>query len=166
MFRKLITTLATRCFTPFTTSVMASPTARAEARRKAILARGGARLAKLTTSARGEDAPAYLNDGERHRQCPLSTDSCRSHRCTRKRERRIPRGRDSHATTTAPAKGHAETVTITPRLCCSARSLGLVRRTTAPVHAGTHEQCPQSIPNPNPASATPTPAIRDPTCGR
>ncbi|KAN0101124.1 hypothetical protein V8E55_001108 [Tylopilus felleus] len=41
---------------------MASPTARAEARRKAILARGGARLAKLTTSARGEDAPAYLND--------------------------------------------------------------------------------------------------------
>jgi len=33
--------------------------ARAEARRKAILARGRDRLAKLTTSARGEDHPAY-----------------------------------------------------------------------------------------------------------
>ncbi|KAF9235856.1 hypothetical protein BU15DRAFT_89416 [Melanogaster broomeanus] len=39
---------------------MSSPAARAEARRKAILSRGGDRLAKLTTSARGEDAPAYL----------------------------------------------------------------------------------------------------------
>ncbi|KAI9453945.1 hypothetical protein HD554DRAFT_2152290 [Boletus coccyginus] len=38
---------------------MSSPTARAEARRKAILGRGGDRLAKLTTSARGEGAPAY-----------------------------------------------------------------------------------------------------------
>ncbi|KDQ55008.1 hypothetical protein JAAARDRAFT_38115 [Jaapia argillacea MUCL 33604] len=36
-----------------------SAAARAEARRKAILARGGDRLAKLTTSARGEDAPAF-----------------------------------------------------------------------------------------------------------
>ncbi|KIM39124.1 hypothetical protein M413DRAFT_12419 [Hebeloma cylindrosporum] len=36
--------------------------ARAEARRKAILSRGTDRLAKLTTSARGEDAPAYLHD--------------------------------------------------------------------------------------------------------
>ncbi|KAF9221295.1 hypothetical protein BS17DRAFT_738000 [Gyrodon lividus] len=41
---------------------MSSPAARAEARRKAILSRGGDRLAKLTTSARGEDAPAYLQD--------------------------------------------------------------------------------------------------------
>ena len=40
-----------------------SAAARAEARRKAILSRGGDRLAKLTTSARGEDAPAYLHDG-------------------------------------------------------------------------------------------------------
>jgi hypothetical protein len=39
-----------------------SAAARAEARRKAILSRGTDRLAKLTTSARGEDAPAYLND--------------------------------------------------------------------------------------------------------
>ncbi|KAF9482389.1 hypothetical protein BDN70DRAFT_991181 [Pholiota conissans] len=39
-----------------------SAAARAEARRKAILSRGGDRLAKLTTSARGEDAPAYLHD--------------------------------------------------------------------------------------------------------
>jgi len=37
--------------------------ARAEARRKAILSRGTDRLAKLTSSARGEDAPAYLHDG-------------------------------------------------------------------------------------------------------
>jgi len=37
--------------------------ARAEARRKAILSRGTDRLAKLTTSARGEDAPAYMHDG-------------------------------------------------------------------------------------------------------
>ncbi|KIJ58723.1 hypothetical protein HYDPIDRAFT_32194 [Hydnomerulius pinastri MD-312] len=41
---------------------MSSPSARAEARRKAILGRGGDRLAKLTTSARGEDAPAYRQD--------------------------------------------------------------------------------------------------------
>lgn len=37
--------------------------ARAEARRKAILSRGSDRLAKLTTSARGENAPAYMHDG-------------------------------------------------------------------------------------------------------
>ncbi|KII94450.1 hypothetical protein PLICRDRAFT_50417 [Plicaturopsis crispa FD-325 SS-3] len=36
--------------------------ARAEARRKAILSRGTDRLAKLTTSARGQDAPAYMHD--------------------------------------------------------------------------------------------------------
>lgn len=36
---------------------------RAEARRKAILSRGTDRLAKLTTSARGEDHPAYVDDG-------------------------------------------------------------------------------------------------------
>jgi hypothetical protein len=41
-----------------------SATARAEARRKAILSRGTDRLSKLTTTARGEDAPAYLNAGE------------------------------------------------------------------------------------------------------
>ncbi|KAG1809858.1 uncharacterized protein HD556DRAFT_8907 [Suillus plorans] len=40
-----------------------SATARAEARRKAILGRGTDRLSKLTTTARGEDAPAYLNAG-------------------------------------------------------------------------------------------------------
>ncbi|KAG2030051.1 hypothetical protein BDR03DRAFT_929313 [Suillus americanus] len=38
-----------------------SATARAEARRKAILSRGTDRLSKLTTTARGEDAPAYMN---------------------------------------------------------------------------------------------------------
>ncbi|KAJ8517258.1 hypothetical protein ONZ45_g5531 [Pleurotus djamor] len=38
-----------------------SAAARAEARRKAILSRGGDRLAKLTTSARGEDGSTYLN---------------------------------------------------------------------------------------------------------
>lgn len=42
---------------------MATATERAEARRKAILARRGDRLAKLTSSARGEDAPAYMHDG-------------------------------------------------------------------------------------------------------
>jgi hypothetical protein len=41
-----------------------SATARAEARRKAILSRGNDRLSKLTTSARGEDAPAYMKAGE------------------------------------------------------------------------------------------------------
>ncbi|KAI0079071.1 hypothetical protein K474DRAFT_725983 [Panus rudis PR-1116 ss-1] len=39
-----------------------SAAARAEARRKAILSRGQDRLAKLTTSARGEDAKAYIHD--------------------------------------------------------------------------------------------------------
>lgn len=41
---------------------MSSPAARAEARRKAILSRGSDRLAKLTTSGRGKDAPAYIAD--------------------------------------------------------------------------------------------------------
>ncbi|KAK7041789.1 hypothetical protein VNI00_009078 [Paramarasmius palmivorus] len=40
---------------------MSSAAAKAEARRKAILSKGSDRLAKLTTSARGEDAPAYLD---------------------------------------------------------------------------------------------------------
>ncbi|KAJ2915641.1 hypothetical protein MD484_g4753, partial [Candolleomyces efflorescens] len=39
-----------------------SATARAEARRKAILSRGTDRLAKLTVTARGEDAPAYMSE--------------------------------------------------------------------------------------------------------
>ncbi|OSX67952.1 hypothetical protein POSPLADRAFT_1043129 [Postia placenta MAD-698-R-SB12] len=39
-----------------------SAAARAEARRKAILSRGGDRLARLTSSARGEDASAYMHD--------------------------------------------------------------------------------------------------------
>ncbi|KIM81713.1 hypothetical protein PILCRDRAFT_821063 [Piloderma croceum F 1598] len=42
--------------------------ARAEARRKAILARGNDRLAKLTTSARGEDHPVYA-----HQDPPVPT---------------------------------------------------------------------------------------------
>lgn len=42
---------------------MSTAAARAEARRKAILSRGTDRLAKLTTSARGEDAPILLPDG-------------------------------------------------------------------------------------------------------
>ena len=40
-----------------------SAKARAEARRKAILARGGDRLARITTSARGEDGASYMHDG-------------------------------------------------------------------------------------------------------
>ncbi|KAK7008158.1 hypothetical protein R3P38DRAFT_2552759 [Favolaschia claudopus] len=39
-----------------------SAAARAEARRKAILSRGGDRLAKLTTSGRGEDNPVYVRE--------------------------------------------------------------------------------------------------------
>jgi len=41
---------------------MSTASARAEARRKAILSRGSDRLAKLTTSARGEDSPVYTSD--------------------------------------------------------------------------------------------------------
>ncbi|EAU93278.2 hypothetical protein CC1G_12184 [Coprinopsis cinerea okayama7 len=41
---------------------MSSASARAEARRRAILSRGSDRLAKLTTSARGEDAPRYMSE--------------------------------------------------------------------------------------------------------
>ncbi len=41
---------------------MSSASARAQARRQAILSRGSDRLAKLTTSGRGEDAPAYMHD--------------------------------------------------------------------------------------------------------
>ncbi|KAI6043788.1 hypothetical protein EDC04DRAFT_2866210 [Pisolithus marmoratus] len=40
-----------------------SSAARAEARRKAILGRGSDRLAKLTTSARGEEATSYIQTG-------------------------------------------------------------------------------------------------------
>ena len=47
--------------------VMSSAAAKAEARRKAILARGSDRLSKLTSSARGEDNPVYANIGERNR---------------------------------------------------------------------------------------------------
>ncbi|KAF9261917.1 hypothetical protein L218DRAFT_960874 [Marasmius fiardii PR-910] len=47
-----------------------SAAAKAEARRKAILARGSDRLAKLTTSARGEDAP-YM----RHESPPVVSHS-------------------------------------------------------------------------------------------
>ncbi|PIL30776.1 hypothetical protein GSI_06944 [Ganoderma sinense ZZ0214-1] len=40
-----------------------SAKARAEARRKAILARGSDRLSRITTSGRGEDGAAYMKDG-------------------------------------------------------------------------------------------------------
>jgi len=41
---------------------MSSAAAKAEARRKAILSRGSDRLSKLTSSARGEDNPVYMNN--------------------------------------------------------------------------------------------------------
>ncbi|KAI0762475.1 hypothetical protein C8Q74DRAFT_1371505 [Fomes fomentarius] len=41
---------------------MSDAKARAEARRKAILARGGDRLARITTSARGEEGASYMRD--------------------------------------------------------------------------------------------------------
>ena len=47
----------------FIGGTMSSAAARAEARRKAILARGSDRLSRLTTSARGEDAPQFVHDG-------------------------------------------------------------------------------------------------------
>ncbi|KAJ7579025.1 hypothetical protein C8J56DRAFT_334841 [Mycena floridula] len=43
---------------------MPSPSARAEARRKAILSRGSDRLAKLTTSARGEEGLTYTRSND------------------------------------------------------------------------------------------------------
>ena len=63
-----------------TTPSMSSPSARAEARRKAILARGSDRLSKLTSSARGDD-PVYAQNGRQvHALQKLSTLSheCRS----------------------------------------------------------------------------------------
>ena len=41
-----------------------SAAAKAEARRKAILSRGSDRLSKLTSSARGDDAPQFVQAGE------------------------------------------------------------------------------------------------------
>jgi len=41
-----------------------SAAAKAEARRKAILSRGTDRLSKLTTTARGDDAPQFVHAGE------------------------------------------------------------------------------------------------------
>ncbi|KAI5992884.1 hypothetical protein EDD15DRAFT_2167757 [Pisolithus albus] len=56
---------------------MSSPSAaRAEARRKAILGRGSDRLAKLTTSARGEEATSYIQTGSSDTpQYPVSYDN-------------------------------------------------------------------------------------------
>ncbi|ETW87757.1 hypothetical protein HETIRDRAFT_438103, partial [Heterobasidion irregulare TC 32-1] len=51
---------------------MSTATARAEARRKAILNRGADRLSKLTTSARGEDAPAFVHDDPPLPSLPLT----------------------------------------------------------------------------------------------
>lgn len=44
-----------------------SAAAKAEARRKAILSRGTDRLSKLTTSARGDDAPQFVHAGKPRR---------------------------------------------------------------------------------------------------
>lgn len=44
-------------------ATMSAAKARAEARRKAILARGGDRLARITSSARGEEGATYMHDG-------------------------------------------------------------------------------------------------------
>ncbi|EGN92715.1 hypothetical protein SERLA73DRAFT_190745 [Serpula lacrymans var. lacrymans S7.3] len=52
-----------------------SASARAEARRKAILSRGNDRLAKLTTSARGEDAPAYMHDKQPSRSVSANLEA-------------------------------------------------------------------------------------------
>ena len=54
---------------------MSSAAARAEARRKAILGRAGDRLAKLATSARGEQGQAYLHDGEPRFLCLILAHS-------------------------------------------------------------------------------------------
>jgi hypothetical protein len=43
---------------------------RAEARRNALLARGGDRLKKLTSTARGEDAPQFAHDGRYEQKYP------------------------------------------------------------------------------------------------
>ncbi|KAH8111427.1 hypothetical protein DFH11DRAFT_1729368 [Phellopilus nigrolimitatus] len=51
---------------------MSSPAARAEARRKAILSRGSDRLSKLTSSARGEDHPAYMNTDSLAQKAPTT----------------------------------------------------------------------------------------------
>lgn len=142
----------TRFATLFTTPTMSSPAARAEARRKAILGRGGDRLAKLTTSARGEEGPAYLRGGEFIDEFCVY-HSRRRRRCTRQRDRCIRRGRDKHAPSTAPAKRHTETVAI----ATCRRSLGLVRGTTAPIHAGPHGRCTQPFPTPD----NPTPTVCD-----
>ncbi|KLO17530.1 hypothetical protein SCHPADRAFT_936905 [Schizopora paradoxa] len=50
-----------------------SATSRAEARRKAILSRGSDRLNKLTTSARGEDHPAYNENAPPAAKLPTDT---------------------------------------------------------------------------------------------
>ena len=50
-----------------------SAAARAEARRKAILSRGTDRLSKLTTTARGDDAPQFAQSGEPHASVDFSS---------------------------------------------------------------------------------------------
>ena len=104
---------------------MSSPTARAEARRKAILSRGGDRLAKLTTSARGEDAPAYFQDGEL-RRLGLVLDHSRRRRWTCERKCCVRRRGVEHAPSTTPAKGHTETIALATRLRRPTRSKCLV----------------------------------------
>lgn len=54
---------------------MSSAAAKAEARRKAILSRGSDRLSKLTSSARGEDNPVYMNNGKFYELPPIGRSS-------------------------------------------------------------------------------------------
>lgn len=54
---------------------MSSAAAKAEARRKAILSRGSDRLSKLTSSARGEDNPVYMNNGKCYELPPIGRSS-------------------------------------------------------------------------------------------
>lgn len=61
------TTTTTTTFSLYnttTTSTMSSAAARADARKKAILGRGSDRLARLASSARGEEAARYLQSGQ------------------------------------------------------------------------------------------------------
>jgi hypothetical protein len=124
-----------------TTDLMAA--ARAEARRKAILARGNDRLAKLTTSARGEDHPVYIHQGISQPQCRvmiLTPSRPPSSDCKR---------RYLHATTilfiniplAVPDTVLLRRVGIWERRYTTARPIRLVRRTTKSVLTSFDGRC-------------------------
>ena len=112
---------------------MSSPAERA-ARRKAILSRGSDRLAKLTTSARGEEATAYIQTGGH--STFVSGPFSSSHRCKCSPSTRcIHRRRYAHS---AFATNNSTSAISLLYAKWSTRPIYMDRGATAAVYASSH----------------------------